>query len=216
MDYFCINIIIIDVAVMKNIIKVWNDNPTEDQIDNVIKVLKDGGLAIIPTDTLYGLVCDALNSKAIEKLCRVKGLNPDKSNLSIICSDLSMASSYSKINNEAFRIIKENTPGPFTFLLKSSSQLPKAFKGRKTVGIRIPDCLTARMVAEQLGNPIMTTSIDFETDDFARNVELISENYDGIVDVIIEGEEGMTEYSTIVDLTTDEPTIIREGKGELQ
>lgn len=197
------------------IIKIWNDSPSDRQLSEICRDLEMGATMIMPTDTLYGICCDALNVKAIDKICRLKGLNPEKTNLSIICSDISMAAEYSRIENNGFQLLKENTPGPFTFLFKSASTLPKAFKGRKTVGIRIPDNNTARLIAERLGRPLLTTSIEFEDEDYAVNPELISEAYNDKVEIFIEGENGDTVPSTIIDCTGSSPEIIREGKGEL-
>lgn len=197
------------------IIKIWNDSPSDRQLSEICRDLEMGATMIMPTDTLYGICCDALNVKAIDKICRLKGLNPEKTNLSIICSDISMAAEYSRIENRGFQLLKENTPGPFTFLFKSASTLPKAFKGRKTVGIRIPDNNTARLIAERLGRPLLTTSIEFEDEDYAVNPELISEAYNDKVEIFIEGENGDTVPSTIIDCTGSSPEIIREGKGEL-
>ncbi len=196
-------------------IKIWNDNPSGKQLDDISRELEAGCVAILPTDTLYGICCDALNVKAIERICRLKGINPDKANLSIICSDISMAAEYSRINDSEFRLIKANTPGPFTFLLRSSSSLPKVFKGRKTVGIRIPDCNIAREVVRYLGHPLMTTSIQYDEDDYAVNTDLIAEKYNAQVDLLVDGEEGGIMPSTIIDCTGDIPEVIREGKGEL-
>lgn len=197
------------------IIKIWNDSPSDRQLSEICRDLEMGATMIMPTDTLYGICCDALNVKAIDKICRLKGLNPEKTNLSIICSDISMAAEYSRIENSGFQLLKENTPGPFTFLFKSASTLPKAFKGRKTVGIRIPDNNTARLIAERLGRPLLTTSIEFEDEDYAVNPELISEAYSDKVEIFIEGENGDTIPSTIIDCIGSSPEIIREGKGEL-
>lgn len=197
------------------IIKIWNDSPSDRQLSEICRDLEMGATMIMPTDTLYGICCDALNVKAIDKICRLKGLNPEKTNLSIICSDISMAAEYSRIENSGFQLLKENTPGPFTFLFKSASTLPKAFKGRKTVGIRIPDNNTARLIAERLGRPLLTTSIEFEDEDYAVNPELISEAYHDKVEIFIEGENGDTVPSTIIDCTGSSPEIIREGKGGL-
>ncbi len=196
-------------------IKIWNDNPSESQINEICDLLERGGVVIIPTDTLYGICCDALNPKSIERICRLKGINPDKANLSVICSGISMAAEYSRIGNNEFGIIKDNTPGPFTYLLKSSSSLPKVFKGRKVVGIRIPDCNVARQIAERLGHPVMTTSVECDDYDYAVNAELIAEKYESSVDMMVDAGDGDTEPSTIIDLTSGEPTIIREGKGVL-
>lgn len=197
-------------------IKIWNDTPSDRQLSEITRDLEMGHTMIFPTDTLYAIGCDALNTKAIEHICSLKGINPDKTNLSIICSDISMASEYCRIDNKSFSLLKENTPGPFTFLFRTSSSLPKAFKGRKIVGIRIPDSGTARQIAERLGHPILTTSIEYSDEDYARNPELISEAYHERVDMMIEGEEGSTEPSTIIDCTGAEPEIIRQGKGILQ
>lgn len=196
-------------------IKIWNDSPSDKQIDEICSMLEHGEIGIFPTDTIYGICCDALNSKAIDRICRLKGINTEKANLSIVCADIAMAAEYSKINNKAFQIIKEHTPGPYTFLLNTVSSLPKAFKGRKIVGIRIPENKSIREVAARLNHPLMTTSIEFDEDDFAVNPELIAENYESKVDFIVEGEEGGIIPSTIVDLTQNEIEIIREGKGEI-
>lgn len=195
-------------------IKIWNDNPSEKQLDEICGELTEGKIAVIPTDTLYGIACDALNSKAIDKICRLKGINPEKTNLSIICSDISMAAEYARFDNYAFKLLKEYTPGPFTFLFRSASSLPKAFKGRKTVGIRIPDNELCRRLAERLGHPLLTTSIEFDDEDYARNPELVAENYEGKADIMVEGNEGDTQPSTIIDCTGSEPEVVREGKGE--
>lgn len=189
--------------------KIWADDPSDRQTKEITTFIKDGETAVMPTDTLYGIMCDALNSKAIEKVCRLKGINPDKTNLSIICSDISMASEYARIDNKAFRLMKEMTPGPVTFILKAASTLPKAFKGRKTVGVRIPASNTARAVAAALGNPLLTTSIEYSDDDYARDPGLIAEAYDGKVDIMVEGEYGDTLPSAIIDCTGNEPIEVR-------
>lgn len=196
-------------------IKIWNDNPSDKQIAEAAEALDEGKTMVIPTDTLYALACDALNTKAIEKICRLKGINPEKTHLSIICSDISMASEYAKFDNYAFQLMKRLTPGAYTFLFRSASSLPKAFKGRKVVGIRIPDNSFDRRLAEVLGHPVMSTSIKFESDDYAMHPELIAENYADKVDVMVEGEYGTIEESTIIDCTGSEPVIVRQGKGEV-
>lgn len=196
-------------------VKIWNDQASDKQLNQICNELEMGNILIIPTDTIYAIVCDALNPKAIERICQLKGINPEKTNLSIICSDISMAAEYARIDNSSFRLLKDNTPGPFTFLFRSASSLPKAFKGRKIVGIRIPDNSLCRDIVSRLGHPILTTSIEFEDDDYARNPDLISEAYNDKVDCFIEGEEGDTVASTIVDCTEGEPVIVREGKGIL-
>lgn len=196
-------------------IKIWNDEPSGKQLDAIAEHLEAGELVVIPTDTLYGITCDALNPKAIEKLCKLKGINPEKTNLSIICDDISMAAEYARFDNSAYRLLRDNTPGPFTFLFKSASTLPKVFKGRKTVGVRIPDCKVARALAARLGHPLLTTSIEYEDEDYARHPDLIAETYEGKASLLVEGDEGELAPSTIVDCMGSEPEIVREGKGEL-
>lgn len=196
-------------------IKVWNDTASAKQIDIIAESLGAGEVWILPTDSLYGIMCDALNPKAIERVCRLKGLNPEKSNLSVVCHDISSAAEYARFSDSTYRLMRDNTPGPFTFLCKSHSSLPKEFKRRKTVGIRIPRCNTTLAVAERLGHPLLTTSIEFEDDDYARNPELIAEAYDGKVDGIVIGEEGGTEPTAIIDCTESAPEMLREGAEEL-
>lgn len=198
-----------------NSIKIWNYKASDKQLELLSEYLKLGYIGIIPTDSMYALCCDALNVKAVNTLCKIKGINPLKSNLSIICSNISMASEYAKIENSAYRVIRQNTPGAFTFILKSASILPKAFKERKTVGIRIPETEFLRQLVDYLGNPIMTTSISFNEADFGINPDLIKETYSNSIDFFVEGEAGQLIPTTIIDLTEDEPEIIREGKAQL-
>ncbi|MCM1290624.1 MAG: L-threonylcarbamoyladenylate synthase [Prevotella sp.] len=190
-------------------------NASQRQILQISDYIKDGKLVILPTDTLYAICCNALDSKAIDKLCKIKQINPEKTNLSIICCDISQAAEYARIDNSAFKVIRNNAPGPFTFLLKTASTLPKAFKGRKTVGVRIPDNDLIREVVKACEAPLLCTSVEFDDDDYAVSPSLIAENYEGRVDVIIEGTDGGTVPSTIVDLREHTPEILREGKGEL-
>ncbi|MDE5790794.1 MAG: threonylcarbamoyl-AMP synthase [Muribaculaceae bacterium] len=196
-------------------IKIWNDSPSDRQLTEIARDLEMGQIMVFPTDTLYAIGCDALNVKAIDRICALKRINPDKSNLSIICSDISMASEYCRIENFGYKLLREYTPGPFTFLFRASSSLPKAFKGRKVVGIRIPDNNTDREIAARLGHPILTTSIEYDDEDYAINPSLIAERYSDHIDFFIEGEDGSTECSTIVDCTGNQPEIVREGKGEI-
>lgn len=195
--------------------KIWNGEASSRQLDEICRDLKEGRIMICPTDTLYAIACDALQPKAIERICRLKGINPDKTNLSIICADISMAAEYARFDNYAFRLLRDCTPGPFTFLFKSASTLPKAFKGRKTVGVRIPDNALCHDIVERLGHPLLTTSIEYADTDYAINPGLIAEAYDSRVDFMLEGEEGGTEPSTIVDCTGSEAEIVRQGKGIL-
>ncbi len=198
-------------------IKIYPENPNPKEISKVVEAMRDGGLVIYPTDTVYAIGCDALNVRAVEKICRMKGINPQKSDLSIICSDLSNLSEYAKVNNAAFKVMKKNLPGPFTFILPTSSQLPKIYKNRKEVGIRVPDNAIIRTLVKELGNPILTMSIHDEDDiiEYSTDPELIYEKYENQVDVVIDGGYGGTEPSTVVDCTTDEFEILRQGKGEL-
>lgn len=198
------------------LLKVIPDNPNERFIDMAVDALNNGRLIIYPTDTLYALGCDALNNNAVEEICKIKGIKSEKTNLSIICESISQAAEYSRINNIVFALMKNNLPGPFTFILPALSQLPKAFKKRKAVGIRIPDNNIAMELVKKLGHPIMTTSIKYDDDDYGCEPELIAENYTNMVDVIIDAGRGNLMPSTIVDCTTDEYEITREGKGILQ
>ena len=192
-------------------IRIYNDKIADNQADKVIEVLKSGGIVVIPTDTLYAVACDALNPKAIEKVCRLKGINPEKTNLSILCNDIAMVSDYAKFDNYAFKLMKDNTPGPFTFLYRAASSLPKAFKGRKIVGIRIPANDTVRKIVERLGNPLLSTSISYSEEDYAVNPDLILEEYEDKADLMVMGEEGNIQPSAIIDCTAAQPEIIREG-----
>ncbi|RHJ90843.1 L-threonylcarbamoyladenylate synthase [Parabacteroides bouchesdurhonensis] len=199
------------------LVKIYPENPNQKEIDKVISVLKDGGLVIYPTDTVYAIGCDALNVRAVEKICQIKGINPQKSDLSIICYDLSNLSEYAKVSNPAFKLMKKNLPGPFTFILPTSSELPKIYKNRKEVGIRIPDNNITRTLVKELGNPILTTSVHDDDDviEYTTDPELIHEKYENRVDIVIDGGYGGTDASTVVNCTTDDFEIIRQGKGEL-
>lgn len=197
-------------------VKIWNDKPSENQLAEIANILDEGGIIIYPTDTVYALGCDALNPKAVEEICRIKGINPQKNNLSIVCSDISQAAEYARIDNTGFRLMKEYMPGPYTFIFRALSVLPKAFKGRKTVGIRIPALATDREIVRRLGRPLMTTSIALDEEDYSINPELIGEAYAGKAQLLVDGGDGATELSTIVDCTGSQPEVVREGKGELK
>lgn len=198
------------------LLKILEESPNERYLDMAVKALRDGEVIIYPTDTLYAFGCDGLNNNAIERICKLKGIKPEKTNLSIICRDISQVAEYARFDNSQFGIMKRNLPGPFTFIFPASSKLPKVFKGRKTVGIRIPDNRIALELVERLGNPILTTSIAYNDEDYARNAGLMSEQYKHDVELILDSGEGSTEPSTIVDFTGDEPLIVREGKGTLK
>ncbi len=199
------------------LIKIYPENPSQKEIDKVVSVLREGGLVIYPTDTVYAMGCDALNVRAVEKICQIKGINPQKSNLSIICYDLSNLSEYARVSNTVFKLMRKNLPGPFTFILPTSNQLPKIYKKKKEVGIRVPDNAIIRELVKELGNPVLTTSLHDEEGitEYTTDPELIHEKYDHQVDIIIDGGYGGIEPSTVVDCTTDDFEIVREGKGEL-
>ncbi len=203
---------------MADFIKIYNENPNDKEIEKVIKVLKNGGLVIYPTDTVYGLGCDITKIKAIEKIAKIKGVKLDKANLSFVCNDLSHLSDYVKqIDTPVFKILKKALPGPYTFILSGSKSLPKVFKNKKTVGIRVPDNNIIRTLVKVLGNPIITTSIkdDDTLLEYTTDPELIFEKWKNIVDVVIDGGYGDNIASTIIDLTTEIPNVIRLGKGSL-
>ena len=199
------------------ILKMYTSNINDRFMDEVIETLRDGGIVIYPTDTLYAIGCDALKNNAIERICKIKGINPQRTNLSIVCSDISQASQYARIDNRAFQLLRENLPGAFTFILPAASTLPKVFKGRKTVGIRVPDNVIACEIAARLGNPILTTSIEWDDDpEDGCNPQAIAMKYEDVVDVVIDGGSGELIPSTIVDCTdSSAPEIVREGKGVL-
>lgn len=203
---------------MAEFIKIYKENPNPKEIQKIVKVLQNGGLIIYPTDTVYGLGCDFTNTKALEKIARIKGVKLEKSNFSFICNDLSHLSDYVKqIDTPTYKILKRALPGPYTFILPGSTTLPKVFKKKKTVGIRVPDNSIARTLVETLGNPIISTSIRDDDDviEYTTDPELIYEKWKDIVDVVIDGGYGDNEASTVIDLTDSEPFVIREGKGSL-
>jgi len=201
------------------LIKIYPNNPNEKQLAEVVACLRNGGIIIYPTDTVYGLGCDIYQAKAIEKLCKIRNINPDKANLSFICADLSHLSDFVKpIDNTIFRVLKHALPGPFTFILNANNKVPKLMhSNKKTVGIRVPDNEIARSIVKLLGNPIVSTSIhdDDEVIEYSTDPELIYEKYKELVDIVIDGGYGELQASTVVDYTSDEPVIIRQGKGDL-
>ncbi|MDR2233726.1 MAG: threonylcarbamoyl-AMP synthase [Tannerella sp.] len=200
------------------LLKIYPENPSQKGIEKVVNILRDGGLAIYPTDTLYAIGCDAYNVRAVEKICRIKGVNPQKCNLSIICCDLSNVSECAKMNNVTFKLLKRNLPGPFTFILPVSNELPKFYTTRKEIGIRIPDNAIIREIVHSLGNPVMTMSIYDQHDqpEYMTDPELIHEKYGQLVDVVIDGGYGSTEGSTVVNCVSDEFEVIRQGKAILE
>ena len=201
------------------LVKLFNENPNLREILKIVEVLRKGGLIIYPTDTVYGLGCDITNAKAVEKVARIKGVKVEKNNFSFICSDLSHLSDFTKpISNSVFKLMKKNLPGPFTFILEANNNVPKYFKNKKTVGIRVPDNNIIREIVRELGNPILSTSIHDEDEilEYTTDPELIYEKYQDIAEIVIDGGYGELIPSTIVDCTGDEILIIREGKGKLE
>lgn len=203
---------------MAQFLKIYPENPNPKEIDKVVEVLKNGGLIIYPTDTVYGLGCDITNSKALERIAKIKGIKLEKANLSFICSDLSNLSDYVKqIDTSTFKILKRSLPGPYTFILPGNNNLPKEFKKKTTVGIRVPDNSIAIEIVNKLGNPIVSTSIYDEDDviEYTTDPELIFEKWQKKVDLVIDGGYGDNQASTVIDLSGGEPEIIREGKGSI-
>ena len=200
-------------------IKIYEENPNEKEIQKVVEILKKGGLVIYPTDTVYGLGCDITNTKALERIAQIKGIKLEKANFSFVCADLSKLSDYVKqIDTSTFKILKKALPGPYTFILPGSTNLPKTFKKKKTIGIRIPNNNIARMLAEQLGNPIVSTSIYDEDEliEYTTDPELIFEKWQNRVEAIIDGGYGDNIASTIIDLSQGFPELIRQGKGSFE
>ena len=199
------------------LIKLYNNNPNVNEIRKISALLKVGAVIIIPTDTVYAFACDIFQQNAVEQITKLKNHDMRRANLSFICETISQISEYAKISDEAFRILKENLPGPYTFILPGSSRLPKLFKNRKTVGIRIPDNNIVKSLVHELGNPLMVSSIftDAETTEYATDPELIEEKYGHLVDLVIDGDYGGLTHSTIVDCTTTDFEVIRRGAGHL-
>ncbi len=202
------------------LVKIYPENPNEKEIRKIVDILRNGGLVIYPTDTIYGIGCDINNAKAVEKVARIKGINLKKANLSFICYDLSHISDFTKpLNNHVFKLMKRHLPGPFTFILPANSNVPKLFKNnKKTIGIRVPDNRIIRELVNELGNPILSTSVRDEDDvlEYTTDPELIYEKFADQVDVVIDGGYGDNEPSTIIDCTGDELEIVRHGKGEIE
>lgn len=200
------------------LVKIYPDNPNRRAIRQIVEALRNGDIIIYPTDTLYAIGCDALNVRAVERICRIKGIDPSKASLSIVCQDLSDAAHYARIDNTTHRLMRKNLPGAFTFILPAGSELPKLYKQRKSVGVRVPDNNIARAIVEELGNPLLSTSIATNHDEpeYTTNPELIAEQYGMLVDYVIDGGDGDIVGSTIIDCTNGNPEIVREGKGLIE
>tara|TARA_E500000318_G_C3543572_1_gene205641 strand:- start:90 stop:710 length:621 start_codon:yes stop_codon:yes gene_type:complete len=204
---------------MAELIKLYEENPNPKQVQKVVDVLRKGGLVIYPTDTVYGLGCDITNSKALQRIARIKGVKLEKANWSFICADLSNLSDYVRqIDSSTFKLLKRTLPGPYTFILPGSNNLPKDFKKKKTVGIRVPDNAIARALVSELGHPIVSTSIRDDDDvlEYTTDPELIFEKWQNLVDIVIDGGYGDNVASTVIDLSGEEPEVVREGKGSLE
>lgn len=204
------------------LIRLHEQNPSERDIQKIVAVLKDGGVIIYPTDTVYGIGCDIFNTKAIERVCRIKGIKPEKASLSFVCNDLSHISEYtSPFDNSIFRMLKKALPGAFTFILKANNNVPKMFKNKKkTVGIRVPDNNIARTIVRELGRPILSSSLKLadENDfmEYPTDPVEIHEQYEKLVDLVIDGGFGGLQPSTVVDCTNNELVVLRQGAGDLE
>ena len=198
------------------LVSVHPDNPQERIIKQIADCLKDGGVVIYPTDTVYGLGCDIFQPKAVERICRIKGIDPEKANLSFICSDLSDLSKYARsITTPQYRFIKQYIPGPFTFILPASKEVPKILKSKKnTIGLRVPDHNITHAIAAALGHPILSSSLPGDMVEEYTDPELIFKKFNKLVDMVVDGGIGGMEYSTVVDMTDEQPEIIRQGLGK--
>jgi tRNA threonylcarbamoyl adenosine modification protein (Sua5/YciO/YrdC/YwlC family) len=198
------------------LLELHPDNPQPRNIRSIVKCLLDGGIIIYPTDTIYGLGCNIFNHKAIERICRIKQVEPSKAQLSFICYDLSDMSNYTRsISTPLYRLLKGHLPGPYTFILPASKQVPKILKSRKdTIGLRVPDNTIARAIIKELGHPILSASLPGELVEEYTDPAIIEENFKNLVDIVVDGGTGGTIPSTIVDCTSDEPVVIRKGLGD--
>lgn len=201
------------------LLNIHPENPDPKRMNQVVDCLRGGGVIIYPTDTVYSIGCDLMNPKAVARVAQLKGLKPEKANFSLICFDLSHISEYARIETPDYKLMKKSLPGAFTFILNASSKVPKIFKSnKKTIGIRVPDNSIARELVRLLGNPLIATSVhdDDEVLEYTTDPELIHEKYNQQVDIVINGGFGNNEASTIVDLTSGAPEIVRQGIGELE
>lgn len=198
------------------LLSIHPQNPQPRLIHQVIECLQDGGVIIYPTDTIYGLGCDIKQSKAIEKICQIKNIDPQKAQLSFICSDLSHLSEYTKsIDTPLYRMLKNYLPGPYTFILPASKQVPKILQSKKsTIGLRVPDNIICQQILSALGNPILSTSLPGEMVEDYTDPEIIYKKFENLVDFVIDGGIGGMTPSTMVDCTTDDWTILRQGLGD--
>ncbi len=200
------------------LIKIHPENPDQRKIEQVVQVLRAGGLVIYPTDTVYGIGCDIFQPKAIEKIAKIKNLKPEKANFAFICHDLSHLADFARVSTPVYKVMKKALPGPFTFVLPATAEVPRILNNkRKTIGIRIPDNNIPRMLVKELGHPILTSSIVDEDDvlEYSTDPELIFEKFENQVDIIIDGGYGNNVASTIVLCENDEFEVVRQGLGDL-
>ena len=200
------------------LIKIHPENPDLRKIEQVVQVLRDGGLVIYPTDTVYGIGCDIFHPRAIEKIAKLKNLKPEKANFAFICHDMSHLADFARVSTPVYKVMKKALPGPFTFVLPATAEVPRILNNkRKTIGIRIPDNNIPRMLVRELGHPILTSSIVDEDDvlEYSTDPELIFEKFENQVDVIIDGGYGHNVASTIVLCENDEFEVVRQGLGDL-
>lgn len=199
------------------LIKIYPENPDEKRIQQVIDVLKKGGVIVYPTDSVYSMGCDMANKRAVEKMAQLKGVKLEEANFSLICYDLSNISEYTvQFGTDIYKMMKRALPGPYTFILNANKNIPKLFQSKKqTIGIRVPDNNIARTIVNQLGNPMLSTSVhdDDEILEYTTDPELIHERYDGQIDLVIDGGYGNNEASTVIDCTGETPEIVRQGIG---
>ncbi len=203
---------------MAELIKIYPENPNEKEILKVVEVLKRGGVIIYPSDTVYALGCDIYNARAMDRVAKIKGIKLEKNTFSFVCNDLSHLSDYVKqIDTRTFKLLKRALPGAYTFVLPAINNLPRGFKKRKTVGIRVPDNNIPREIVKRLGSPIVSTSIHDEDEviEYTTDPELIYEKWQDLVDIVIDGGYGDNVASTVIDLSDGEAEVIREGKGSL-
>ncbi len=196
------------------ILKLYEKNNNPADIQQVVDILNDGGIIVMPTDTKYALACNALKERAVEQVCRMKNIDPKKNRLSVICYDMSTISEYAKVDNNSFKLMKRNLPGPFTFILNATSRLPRIFRNRKEVGFRMPDNGIVREICSKLDAPLMVSSVPFDEEhevDYLVNPELMDERLGNQVDLVIDGGFGDTVGSAVIDCTAGEPEVIREG-----
>lgn len=202
------------------LVKLYNSNNNPKQIERIARLLEDGGVIIVPTDTTYALACHALKERAVERVCQIRGITPREHPLSIVCYDLSAISEFAHISTPVFKLMKRNLPGAFTFLLPGKSTLPKVFHARPQheVGIRMPDVPPLRELLERLQAPLLTLSLPTEgmDEEYRTSPELVDEAFGDRVDLVVDGGDGLNAMSTIVDCTDDEPVILRQGLGEIR